>query len=295
MKTEFWQLRQRQGLPLSIKEKYSEKRIIAWYEHWNGNVYISFSGGKDSTVLLYLVRNLYPEVPAVFIDTGLEYPEIREFVRTIDNVVWIKPKISFFSVLQKYGYPVISKMQAQYIECYRTTGSEKMRDLRWNGKNYGSGLKYKISEKWKYLVNAPFKISDKCCSVMKKKPAQEYEKTTHRKPFIGLMTTDSQQRQKQYLQGGCNVIDGHNQQSRPIAFWLEEDIWDYIKKYNIPYSKIYDMGQKHTGCMFCMFGVHIGKGENRFQIMKRTHPKQYEYCINKLGCGQVLDYIGVTY
>jgi len=294
-KVEMWQLQQRQGLPLSVKERYSERRISAWYGRWNGNVYVSFSGGKDSTVLLHLVRNLYPDVPAVFVDTGLEYPEIIEFVRTIDNVVWLKPKMSFFSVLQKYGYPVISKMQAQYIECYRMTGSEKMKDLRWNGKKYNGHLNYKISEKWKYLVTAPFKISDKCCDVMKKSPVREYEKATRQKPFIGIMAVDSIQRKKQYLQQGCNVLEGKNQQSRPMAFWLEQDIWDYIKKCNIPYSKIYDMGQTHTGCMFCMFGVHIGKGENRFQKMKKTHPKKYEYCINILGCGQVLDYIGVKY
>jgi len=80
MKIQFWQLQQRQGLPLSIKEKYSERRIREWYEYWNGEVYICFSGGIDSTVLLNIVRKLYPNVPAVFSDTGLEYPEIRDFV-----------------------------------------------------------------------------------------------------------------------------------------------------------------------------------------------------------------------
>ena len=65
--------------------------------------------------------------------------------------------------------------------------------------------------------------------------------------------------------------------------------------HSIAYSEIYDMGEKRTGCMFCMFGVHLEKGENRFQRMKKTHPKQYDYCINKLGCGEVLDFIGVEY
>ena len=73
------------------------------------------------------------------------------------------------------------------------------------------------------------------------------------------------------------------------------DIWTYLKLYKIPYSKIYDMGEKRTGCMFCMFGVHLEKGRNRFQRMKITHPKQYDYCINKLGCGKVLDFINVPY
>ena len=91
-KLELWQLRQRQGQPLDIKEQLTANRIKAYYEQLGGNVYVSFSGGKDSTVLLHQVRRMYPNVPAVFIDTGLEYPEIRDFVKTIDNVVWLKPK-----------------------------------------------------------------------------------------------------------------------------------------------------------------------------------------------------------
>ena len=64
-------LKQRQGLPLHLKIKMSKQRIREFYEHFDGKVYISFSGGKDSTVLLHLVRSLYPNVKAVYIDTGL--------------------------------------------------------------------------------------------------------------------------------------------------------------------------------------------------------------------------------
>ena len=55
------------------------------------------------------------------------------------------------------------------------------------------------------------------------------------------------------------------------------------------------MGADRTGCMFCMFGVHLEKGKNRFQRMKTTHPKLWKYCIDGLGCGKVLDYVGVKY
>ena len=112
---EAWQLKQLQGLPLEVKIEKTKLRIREWYEHWDGEVYVSFSGGKDSTVLLHIVRELYPDVKAVFVDTGLEYPEIREFVKSIENVDWLKPKMTFKEVIEKYGYPVISKDVARNV------------------------------------------------------------------------------------------------------------------------------------------------------------------------------------
>ena len=286
----YWQLQQRQGLDLRVKIELSKKRIRDFYEYFNGEVYISFSGGKDSTVMLHLIRTLYPSIPAVFIDTGLEYPEIREFVRTISNVIWIRPKMPFKEVLEKYGYPIISKEQSQFIDQYRNHKSLKTKKTRWYGNKWGQG---KISEKWKFLVKAPFKISDRCCEVMKKRPIKKYEKEKNRFGYVGTMASDSRLRQTQYLRSGCNSFEGKIQ-SRPLAFWLECDIWEYIKQFNLSYSKIYNMGEKNTGCMFCMFGVHRDK-INKFQRMKKSHPKLWSYCINKLGCGKVLKYLNVSY
>ena len=110
------QLKILQALPLDIKIRKTEQRIREWYEHWEGGVYVSFSGGKDSTVLLDIVRRLYPDVPAVFSDTGLEYPEIKEFVKTFPNVTIVRPKHSFKEILTKYGYPIISKEVANTVD-----------------------------------------------------------------------------------------------------------------------------------------------------------------------------------
>lgn len=292
IKIEAWQLRQRQSLPLEAKIIHSQDVIKKWYEYWDGDIYVSFSGGKDSTVLLDLVRSITPNVPAVFIDTGLEYPEIREFVKQTDNVIWRKPKMSFKQVIDKYGYPVISKEQASYIEEARNTKSEKLLNKRLNGDN-GSGM---ISKKWQYLIDAPFKISDKCCDYLKKKPIHDFEKESGLRPFIGVMASDSRQRLQQYLRsGGCNSFDIKRPISKPLSIWTEEDIWNYIHIKNLPYAKIYDKGEPRTGCMFCMFGCHLEKEPNKFQRMKETHPQLYDYCINKLDLKTVLDYIHVKY
>ena len=291
-KIEQGELTQRQNLSLDRKIDMSISRIINWYEENNGNVYVSFSGGKDSTVLLHMVRQVYKNVLAVFIDTGLEYPEIREFVKTVENVKWIRPEKSFNKIIEEHGFPVISKMQAQYIDQYRNS-TEKMKKLRWEGKVYNGVRNYKISEKWKFLVDAPFKISDKCCEYLKKRPIRKFNKESGLSPYVATMASDSIQRKKQYLQEGCNSFNLNI--SRPMGFWLERDIWEYINRYNLTYAAIYDKGVKRTGCMFCMFGVHLETEPNRFQIMKKEPPKQYAYCINQLGCGKVLDFIGVKY
>jgi 3'-phosphoadenosine 5'-phosphosulfate sulfotransferase (PAPS reductase)/FAD synthetase len=101
MKHTIGDLRQRQSLPLEAKVQMTKQRIREWYEHYDGQVYVSFSGGKDSTVLLNIARQIYPDIEAVFVDTGLEYPEIRKFVKSFDNVTILRPKMSFVDVIKK--------------------------------------------------------------------------------------------------------------------------------------------------------------------------------------------------
>jgi len=302
---------------LQRKIQVTQTRIIEWYQHYNGMVYVSFSGGKDSTVLLDLARRIYPDMEAAFIDTGLEYPEIRDFVKSKENVAWLHPqkynrhtkqyeRYSFNQVLEDYGYPVISKNVSQYIREIKSTNSEKLKNLRLYGEGSTKGVGV-LSNKWKFLIDAPFEISDKCCSVMKKRPAHLFDKESGKHPIIATMTDESRQRKMKWLKTGCNSFEQNNPQSIPMSFWTEQDVLTYIKKFNVPYSSIYGdiienekgeletTGEKRTGCMFCMFGVQCEKDPNRFQRMKITHPKQYDYCMNKLELGKILDYINIKY
>lgn len=200
----FEDLKMLQALPLDAKVLKTKQRIREWYRAFDGKVYVSFSGGKDSTVLLHIVRELYPEVEAVFVDTGLEFPEIKAFVKTFDNVTWVRPKMAFREVISQYGYPLISKEV-----------SKKVYDARRCPTGYAA---------------ARFD------------PESEYNK-----------------KYKKY--------------SLSRWAWLR-------------------------GCMFCAFGAHREKTPNRFQRMKVTHPKIYDYCMRPwdqggLGMAEILEKIGV--
>lgn len=110
------ELYQWQALPLNIKVRMTAERIRSWVnEFGEDGVYVSFSGGKDSTVLLDLVRKDYPEVKAVFVDVPTQYPELKKFAKTFDNLVILKPKISFAQVCEKYGFPMFSKEISECI------------------------------------------------------------------------------------------------------------------------------------------------------------------------------------
>ena len=343
-----YDLKQMQSLPLEAKIIMTQQRIRQWYDYWDGEVYVSFSGGKDSTVLKHIVDNtpgVY-DVPAVFVNTGLEYPEIQRFVKDVQagkwdcfnsDVVILRPEMRFDQVLKKHGYPVISKRVSAYVGTAKRN-PDSMRAKWIRGEEW---TKFVTGGKYTYLIDSPFPISDQCCNIMKKKPAKRYAKETGRKPMTGQMACEGVSRESLWIKNGCNGFDMKEPISNPIAFWTEQDVLHYIKKYDVPYASVYGdirvkpvegteegqinvidflgcyepedtletTGCKRTGCIFCMFGCHLEKEPNRFQRLKETHPRQYEYCIgggemvdgkwqpNKegLGLGKVLDYIGVKY
>ena len=292
-----------QRLPLDIKVAKTKLRIQEWVKAYGiDGVFVSFSGGKDSTVLLHIAREIYPDIKAVYVDTGLEYPEVKQFVRTVDNVETIKPKKSFKQVIEEYGYPVISKEQAEYIREARE-GTEKVRNLRINGNAKGQ---FKISKKWMFMLDAPFKISDRCCHVMKKYPSKHYEKVTGRHPIVGSMASESILRQTKYLQEGCNAFNNKRPMSMPMGFWTEQDVLQYIYENNIQIPSVYghvlkdgntykNTGVDRTGCVFCLFGIHLEKGYNRVQRLQVTHPQLHTYILDKLGYREVMEYMGIPH
>lgn len=316
MKHTIGDLRQLQSLPLSAKIVMTQRRIKAWYDHWDGQVYVSFSGGKDSTVLLHLVREMYPDVEAMFVDTGLEYPEIRQFVKTFDNVTILRPEMSFVEVIQKYGYPLISKEVSECVaqgrKCLAMKGKKyhyRLQKLMGTAKDKDGNLSIFNKTKWKPLLFTDFVASNWCCNVMKKKPAHQFAKESGKKPMTAQMASESQLREHQWLKNGCNGFEMKAPISNPMSFWTEQDVLQYIKDNNLPIASVYGevvyqdddgnfydeligggklttTGCDRTGCIFCGFGCHLDKSPTRFERLKQTHPRQYEYCI---GGGEYVD------
>lgn len=153
------ELEEMQRLPLQRKIQITTARIIEWYQHYDGKVYVAFSGGKDSTVLLDIVRRIYPDVPAVFSDTGLEFPEVREFVKSCENVTIVRPEMNFRKVIEVYGYPVVSKRVANTVEYGHKPGSFRWKELHGEiMRSNGTPSEFNC-KKWCYLLDG---ISVRC-------------------------------------------------------------------------------------------------------------------------------------
>lgn len=161
-------------------------------------------------------------------------------------------------------------------------------------------------EKWKPLIDMPFKISNKCCSVMKHGVAEKFAKESGLYAMTGQMASESMLRTQQWLKNGCNGFDMKRPISNPMAFWTEQDVLRYIKEYNVEIPSVYGKivndtdidenfeqlcfdncqcklkttGCSRTGCIYCGFGCHLEKGKTRFERLKETHPRLYEYCMN---------------
>lgn len=157
-------------------------------------------------------------------------------------------------------------------------------------------------EKYKFFLDAPFEISNKCCGVMKKEPAHRYTKETSRHPITAQMAAESRLRTQKWINSGCNGFDLKSPISNPMSFWTENDVLEYIVIHNLPICSVYGdivedfekegmiagqivlgdykrqyktTGCNRTGCMLCGFGCHLEKSPSRFEMLKETHPGMY--------------------
>lgn len=278
------ELLERQSWPLEKKIDHSLGVIEDFNAQLNGKVAVSFSGGKDSTVLYWLARKLFPDIKAVFCNTGNEYPEIVKFVRGMKNdgynIDIIYPEMKPSEVIAEYGFPLISKETAEKI-WYAKHRPDSVKASIALGETGDS--KFVIPVRYRYLVNAGYDVTSKCCDVLKKRPFDKYRKEHGVNFILGTMAAESKMRTTSYIrQGSCNHYDWADMRrtkSAPLSIWTEDDILECIKRYNIPIAEIYNKGLQRTGCMFCAFGAQF-KEDVRLKVVYDMYPKYYEKCMN---------------
>lgn len=274
-------LTERQGWTLAQKIDHSLGVIDQFNSHYNGEVYVAFSGGKDSCVMLSLVEVVVPNVQCMFIMTGCESPSVCRFVRQMKkdghNIEIVRPEKTLKEVFAEYGFPLVSKRVSHDIFAVRRNPyCQSSRDLllRTN--------KHCIPERWMYLLNEPYQVSERCCFWLKKKPSYDYAKRTGKHPFVGLMASESDTRAAMYVRrGGCNSFNMSGKahpMSMPLAIWKEEDVWAYIHDRHLPIPDIYERGATRTGCMGCGFGAHID--HSTLDVMAQQWPRWYDMVMN---------------
>lgn len=268
-------------------EKYGEE-----------NFYLSFSGGKDSVVVHHLLDMALPnnQIPRVYMNTGIEYQKVYEFVKSIkdERIQIIKPSKNIRQTLEEKGYPFKSKEHAQWLNIFQKNKDltreymKKIDEDKSLLENYDfihnlpKGVKWTIkyvygmrerereretftstfrtpnSLKYQFYEDLPFKVSDKCCLEMKEKPLKEWEKQNNRhNAILGLMRDEGGRR----VTTNCLTFKSKGMNFSPLAKVTKE--WEewFIKEYNIKLCELYypPYNFDRTGCVGCPFNVHIGR------------------------------------
>lgn len=326
-----------QNLPYEVKIKKAELRAWEFYEkmsEMNHECHVSV-GGLDSITLLLFLRRIGIDVPAISC-SSLEDKSIQEIHKQL-GVESIKPCKTKVEVLNDVGFPVISKKIAGRIDLLQhpTEKNQTVRHAIMTGEcgaqgHFAKNSRMKLPQRWlnlfggmeneRYGTNyrtAPFLVSNKCCYYLKEKPADDWAKDHNSYPYLGLMASEGGQREEALIEHGCNYYGKTTMRSAPFAPFLRQDILQLALDLNVPVPKIYGEIKRdangilyttkaqRTGCSMCGFGIHMETRPHRFDRLRESNPKEWEFwmyrcCIDKVtgeryGWGKVLDYIGVEW
>lgn len=325
-----------QSLPYEVKVGKAKQRIrefIYGCDQLGFNTHVSV-GGLDSITLLCLIRSMNIDIPAVSVSVLEDKSIIR--VHKQLGVTMLKPLKAKHEILQEEGFPVISKKIATKIMALQdpTEGNATIRHAIITGEcgekgHFATNSAMQLPKRWLELFGGyenenegtnykvpPFKVSSKCCEIMKERPCDIWAKENNSKPFLGLMASEGGRRQEALEEHGCNYFGKTTIRSAPFAPFLRNDLLQLALDLDVPIPEIYGRierdpngnlrttGAQRTGCEMCGFGVHMEKRPHRFDKLYDRNPKAWDYWMNKCctdkdgnkyGWGLVLDYIGVEW
>jgi 3'-phosphoadenosine 5'-phosphosulfate sulfotransferase (PAPS reductase)/FAD synthetase len=310
LKNGFRRLHRLQAGSLEEKIAYAHKKIDRALEK-HENPALCWSGGKDSTVLLHLARQHKKDIPVIYNDTGVEFPENNEYVKEIAdrwniNLYIAKPikGETFWEITKKHGWPILGKEQSEviekgikrlalYIDSLPKGKQKKIKKSALDPELLSEieGFE-KLSDFELTMVSSGVEVSSKCCKYLKEKPTIELEKKLGIDcKLLGIMAGESRRRSLGWIDYGdyyyrkeyFNSAEGI-WKVMPLSIWTDEDIWAYHKKHRIPMSKLYSMGHDRNGCWTCGMGVRYGQ----LGRLRASHPKLFTYLMVKTEMGREL-------
>lgn len=322
------------------KVDVATERVIEWTEICadHGKNYAVSVGGLDSIVLLLFVRKILGKCDGISV-SALEDISIQQVHRDL-GVIAIKPDMNFVQVLNTYGFPVLSKQIAADIEHLQVKREDATKRLLY----YNHALMTGETGPWGGFVHsdsmqmddellelfggnyaedrpdlnckvAPFKVSDKCCGVMKEAPSIRYQQEHDIFPFLGLMQVEGGQRRYSLRKYGCNYVGKSTARSCPFNYFSRQDLLTLALDLKAPVPEIYGeiirdsdgmlrtTKAQRTGCNMCGFGIQLESRPHRFDRLKERNPKYWEFLMYRCvtdetgtyGWGRVLDYLGIEW
>ena len=276
-----------QDFELTLFDRIEVIKTINKKYDLENNAYIAFSGGKDSTILHYLIDMALPNnrIPRVFINTGIEYNYIVDFVKELatkdDRFIILKPTQAIKPMLEKYGYPFKSKQHSQNLAIYWRNKDKKEYNLslkRYLGIIESNTL-FRCPKQLQYQITPEYKIkcSDSCCMKMKKEPVKKWQKENNK--TIALTGMRKEEGGQRASLKGCIVTDKDKNviKFHPLLVVDEEfENW-FIEKNNIKLCKLYyePFNFKRTGCRGCPFSLDL---QEQLTIMETYLPNERKQC-----------------
>ena len=259
----------------TLSEKKDRAHTLIERALSQGKAALAWSGGKDSTVLLDLVRQHKPDILVVWNNTGVEFPETYRFIRKMAtawslNLIVAKPPVTFWWCVERFGWPLLGK------------------EMRSSSARRREGFHPTLSKRKRKAAQVA-RISSYCCDYLKERPmGRVCRQNAVEIQIIGCMVQESRQRQLTWLRLGDYYQRKKDRMwvAWPLASWTDVDIWAYHSENQLPYCELYDMGHKRNGCWPC--GMDIGFDGNHLSRLRESHPKLWRHIIVDRGLGQEL-------
>lgn len=300
----------KQKLPYKSKVYYAQRRAYDFAnECWKRGLNTHLSvGGLDSITLLFFLRSIAIDIPAISVSI-LEDKSIQRIHKQL-GIQAIRPYKTKTQVLNELGFPVVSKAKARKISILQNPDSKKQTfihaimtgDMGAQG-HYQHSEKIKLPDKWLELFGghyrehrpdlkcrvANFPVSADCCYWMKEKPADDWAKDHNSVPYLGLMASEGGQREMGLIKNGCNYFGKNTIRSCPFAIFTRQDLLQLALDLQVPIPKIYGTIERkldgelyttraqRTGCSMCGFGIHMEKRPHRFDRLYEDNPKEWHY------------------